>query len=87
MELTEKAAIEVLTTYAPQVGEGNNWNLLIEAIRKFEREKIPKTYAQYCGDLLEDIKWTGLVTLDYEKTFWAVVEAINFINELKNEEQ
>lgn len=84
MELTEQKAIEVLTTYAPQVGEGNNWNLLIEAIKKLREEKLEKR--EHKADFVI-IKYSidiYLVELDYEKTFWAVVEAINFINELKN---
>lgn len=79
MELTEKAAIEVLTTYAPQVGEVNNWNLLIEAIKKLRSENNEIKGVQFISYYL--------LQLDYEKTFWAVVEAINFINELKNERQ
>ena len=82
MELTEKAAIEVLTTYAPQVGEGNNWNLLIEAIKKLQKRDMPNYYMEILP-YINAIN-CGLLLLDYEKTFWAVVEAINFINELKN---
>ena len=84
MKLTEQKAIEVLTTYAPQVGEGNNWNLLIEAIKKLREEKLEGRINQFQFNLIMITVNTCFKHIDYKNTFWAVVEAINFINELKN---